>query len=313
MLSEMKRFRPQATIFEISKSKKAEGLEVMKQKRQTHDSFLAKKRRKLDEAAAVVEGDTNALDNASTTMTTPSAPESASDAAIDAAFGANVIAPKNRSDAYFNKLNAEMARKAKVGEKKRNYQESDFYVPDRAVDYHTEKGLEVASNSFESEARGATMDLTMDDNDAMRAQQRNDATKKRWDRKKGKFVGQNEKEVKRGKKIKNEAGQWITASYKTDRYKKWKKASKVEAGGGGGGDDGEEGGDDFSGGGGLKGPRNLNPAMGFRKKWHVDDAKQKKIIRDGVLSKEKILQTRMKKDAKKSYQLYRQKINKKRK
>merc|ERR1739838_367493 len=147
--------------------------------------------------------------------------------------------------------------------------------------------------------------------------QRNDATKKRWDRKKMKFVGQNEKQVKSGKKIKNEAGQWITASYKTDRYKKWKKSSKVEAAAAGHNDDdadhdGGEGGDGFPG-AGFKGPRNLNPAMGFRKKWHVDDAQQKKIIRDGVLSKEKILQTRMKKDAKKSYQLYRPKINKKRK
>merc|ERR1719369_1160010 len=130
-----------------------------------------------------------------------------------------------------------------------DFKDADHYVPDRASDYHSEKGLEVSTNSFETEARGATMDLTMDDNDAMRMQKlRNDATKKRWDRKKMKFVGQNEKQVKSGKKIKNEAGQWITASYKTDRYKKWKKASKVDSGGGG--DDGEEGGDDFSGGGG---------------------------------------------------------------
>ena len=54
MLSEMKRFRPQATIFEVNKSKKAEGLEVMKNKRQTHDGFLAKKRQKLEEAQSLL-------------------------------------------------------------------------------------------------------------------------------------------------------------------------------------------------------------------------------------------------------------------
>ena len=314
MLSEMKRFRPQTTIFEISKSKKAEGLEVMKQKRQTHDVFLAKKRRKMDDA---MEEEEAANDPESMEAASTSASETATDAAIDAAFGSNVIAPKNRSDAYFNKLNAEMAKKSKRDNKKSasDYKDGDFYVPDRAADYHTEKGLQVAANSFENEARGATMDLTMDDNEAMRMQQqRNDASKKRWDRKKMKFVGQNEKQVKEKKKIKNEAGQWITASYKTDRYKKWKKMSKVDTAGNDDGgvddDDGVGGGNDFAG-GVVRGPQNVNPAMGFRKRWHTNNAQEKKIIRDGVLSKEKILKTRMKKEAKKSYQLYRQKMNKK--
>ena len=204
-----------------------------------------------------------------------------------------------------------MQKKQKMKRERKDFKDADFYVPDRAADYHTEKGLEVAANSFENEARGATMDLTMDDNDAMRMQQQNNATKKRWDRKKMKFVGQNEKQVKSGKKIKNEAGQWITASYKTDRYKKWKKMSKVESANGGGDEDGDDDGQgDF---GVPRGPRNINPAMGFRKKWHTNNAKEKKIIRDGVLSKEKILKTRMKKEAKKSYQLYRQKMNKKKK
>ena len=315
MLSEMKRFRPQATIFEICKSKKAEGLEVMKNKRQTHDGFLAKKRQKLDDAAA----SKNAADGGEGDETTPPTEhsESASDAAIDAAFGSNVFAPKNHSDAYFNKLNAEMAKRAMKNQKRGGkggtdgFKDADHYVPDRASDYHTEKGLEVSSNSFESEARGATMDLTMDDNDTMRMQkQRSEATKKRWDRKKMKFVGQTEKQVKSQKKIKNEAGQWITASYKTDRYKRWKKTSKVESSGAMAGD--EDGGDDGGGGAPPRGPMNLNPAMGFRKRWHTDHAQEKRKVRDGILSKEKILKSRMKKDAKKSYQMYRQKTNKKR-
>jgi len=311
MLSEMKRFRPQATIFEVNKSKKAEGLEVMKNKRQTHDGFLAKKRQKLEDDAASKSAEGEPEDS-TTTATTSDPSESASDAAIDAAFGSNVIAPKNRSDAYFNKLNADMAKKAsKMQKRGADFKDADHYVPDRASDYHTEKGLEVSSNSFETEARGATMDLTMDDNDTMRMQkQRNDATKKRWDRKKMKFVGQNEKQVKSGKKIKNEAGQWITASYKTDRYKKWKKASKVDSAAVEGE---EEAGDEGGRGPPPRGPMNVNPAMGFRKRWHTDHAQEKMKVRDGILSKEKILKTRMKKDAKKSYQMYRQKINKKRK
>merc|ERR1712142_1173908 len=90
MLSEMKRFRPQATIFEVNKSKKAEGLEVMKQKRQTHDVFLAKKRQKMDEDLKEEEGPGN--DSGSMKeVASLSAPETATDAAIDAAFGSNVI------------------------------------------------------------------------------------------------------------------------------------------------------------------------------------------------------------------------------
>jgi ATP-dependent RNA helicase DDX54/DBP10 len=146
------------------------------------------------------------------------------------------------------------------------------------------------------------MDLTMDDETAMRRQKAS-LKRKHWDRKKMKFVGENEKTTV--KKIKNESGQWITASYKTDRYKKWKKASKMDHR-----EEEFEDGDNEESRMTSRAPVNVNPAMGFRKTWHTKNDKEKKI-QDGVKSKDLILKTRLKKDAKKSYQLYRAKMNKK--
>jgi len=306
MLAEMKQFRPQSTIFEVNKSKQSEAIDVMKQKRQTHDVILAKKRKKIDEVATAKD---EAKDDAGDKDTQVDAVtgESVSDAVISAAFGANVIAPKNRSDAYFNKLEHEASKKKA---KKESFKDEEFYVPSQSKDYHTEKGLEVAgsADSFELAAKGATMDLTMDDNEMMRHQKRQQTTQKRWDRKKMKFVGLNEKQVKSAKKVKNESGQWITASYKTDRYKKWKKMSKMESRMGE--DDGENEGNERPT--QSRQPPNVNPAMGFRKQWHTKNDKEKKLLLDGVKSKEVILKARLKKDAKKSYQLYRQRMNKKR-
>jgi ATP-dependent RNA helicase DDX54/DBP10 len=58
------------------------------------------------------------------------------------------------------------------------------------------------------------------------AQQMNMQKKmQKWDRKKKKMVN-----VDNGKvaKIRTEHGTWIPASYKTDRYEKWKERTKID-------------------------------------------------------------------------------------
>ena len=47
----------------------------------------------------------------------------------------------------------------------------------------------------------------------------------RWDVKKKKYVKAEQDEKK---KIKTESGVWIPASYKSDRYAKWRERSKLE-------------------------------------------------------------------------------------
>lgn len=49
---------------------------------------------------------------------------------------------------------------------------------------------------------------------------------KKWDRKKKKFVG--EIEDIRAKKFKTESGNWISSSFKTDLFKRWKEKNKID-------------------------------------------------------------------------------------
>ena len=50
----------------------------------------------------------------------------------------------------------------------------------------------------------------------------------RWDAKKKKYVKAEQDGDSSKKKIKTESGVWIPASYKSDRYSKWRERSKLE-------------------------------------------------------------------------------------
>merc|ERR1712025_746407 len=74
-------------------------------------------------------------------------------------------------------------------------------------------------SGFSAQAHGAVLDLTGDDEGEMR--------KKKgamvWDKKSKKYVRvQDDK-----KRIKTESGVYISATYKTNRYNKWKERSKL--------------------------------------------------------------------------------------
>ena len=75
-------------------------------------------------------------------------------------------------------------------------------------------------SNFEAQASGAVLDLTGDDDEAKRMKK----NAMRWDAKKKKYVNVNDNAKK---KIKTESGAWIPASYKSDRYNKWKERSKL--------------------------------------------------------------------------------------
>ena len=76
------------------------------------------------------------------------------------------------------------------------------------------------TSDFGRDAAAATLDLTGDDDQELRKAR----SLMLWDRKKKKFVGQ---EDKKNKKILTESGVWIPATYKTDRYERWMEKSKV--------------------------------------------------------------------------------------
>lgn len=79
----------------------------------------------------------------------------------------------------------------------------------------------MAVNSFHQEASKAQLDLTADSEEAHKLSKQI----KKWDRKKKKMVTVN-KDIKQ-KKILTEAGVWIPATYKTNRYEHWKEKTKV--------------------------------------------------------------------------------------
>ncbi|CAJ0927834.1 unnamed protein product [Ranitomeya imitator] len=101
-------------------------------------------------------------------------------------------------------------------------QDPEYYVPYRPKDFESERGLSIASNSFEQAAAGAVLDLLGDQTEDLRK------TKHimKWDRKKKKFVGAGGHEDK--KKIKTESGRVISSSYKTNIYEDWKKKYKID-------------------------------------------------------------------------------------
>ena len=87
----------------------------------------------------------------------------------------------------------------------------DIFIPYEASDKFTETGLAVV-NQFDRDASRACLDLIADDDQGFRVHKQ----QKVWDKKRRRMV-QVDGEPKK-KKIKTESGNWIDASYKTNRY-----------------------------------------------------------------------------------------------
>lgn len=102
---------------------------------------------------------------------------------------------------------------------KKKPRKDENYINYTPADKHTEEGLSV--NNFQTEANKAQLDLTGDSVEAMRFSKQT----KKWDRKKKKMVTVQDS---RHGKIKTEAGVWISASYKSNRYADWKEKTRVD-------------------------------------------------------------------------------------
>lgn len=102
------------------------------------------------------------------------------------------------------------------------YKDNEFYLPYQSNQHFSEKGLQI-EKPFNAELASAVLDLNGDESQSINRV--NNAMK--WDRKKKKFISSGNTEQSK-KKIKTESGQWISASFKTDLYKKWKEKVKAE-------------------------------------------------------------------------------------
>lgn len=108
----------------------------------------------------------------------------------------------------------------------KNFEDSKFYLKYQPDDYVKEKGLELDKNSFNNDIKRATFDIVADDEDHLKRQKHQMV----WDRKKKKYIAasQLDNDEKKVKKIKTESGAYISASYSSGLYEKWKKKAKVD-------------------------------------------------------------------------------------
>ncbi|XP_011866116.1 PREDICTED: ATP-dependent RNA helicase DDX54 [Vollenhovia emeryi] len=203
IISKMKNYRPQGTVFEIGAKTNSTDYQVMKTKRMFHKESILNFRKKMEERK------TDKINMASELSQKVNLPSSNAEE-INAAFS-TVIVPKKRNSDDLYKISKKKKRQAKRDE--------EYYIPYSAPDKHTEDGLAV--NTFATEADKAQMDLTADNEEGRHLQ----TQLKKWDRKKKKMVTV-ERDPK-AKKIRTESGVWIPATYKTNRYNVWKEKSKV--------------------------------------------------------------------------------------
>ena len=213
LLEQMKNFRPPATIFEIGNTTKNYPIKsVMAEKRKKDTKVIDK--HKLRRAQLQQEEDE---DKQETSSEKEDLVESTPDE-IEATFK-SVVQPKalKKAKVFTTK------KKKKVAAVKKD---EENYIGYQAKDYHTEAGYSMLTG-FEAEASKAVLDLAGDDNASLRKKK----MLMRWDAKKKKYVkaeaGASDSSASDKKKIKTESGVWIPASYKSDRYAKWRERSKL--------------------------------------------------------------------------------------
>jgi len=199
-LEQMKNFKTKSTIFEIGNtSKNKDKIEVMNNKRKKHAAVIEQNIVKL-EANLDRHKDDNEV------RRTLSKAEKSTEEEIRSTFDTIVKEAKSKLG---NPVKDKSLRHLK--------DESNF-IPYQPADQHTEAGYSMMSG-FSAQAHGAVLDLTGDDEEERRRKKGAIV----WDKKSKKYVKvQDDK-----KRIKTESGVYISATYKTNRYAKWKERSKL--------------------------------------------------------------------------------------
>lgn len=200
LLEGLKSYHPNSTIFEIGATAKSQANDIMKSKRKYHNKIINRVRN----LSSINE---NSEEYKSSGENSSVACEDETKVTLTNVNGklqtVEITYPENKK----------ASRKRK--------RDKDFYISYRPENHHSEKGLEVEKN-FDEQINDAILDITADDVNEIKHQK----NKLKWDRKKKKFVREDISDPKK-KKIKTESGVWIPASYKSDRYKKWKDKCKV--------------------------------------------------------------------------------------
>lgn len=189
LLDQMKQYKAKTTIFELNPKLNSVEFEVMTNKRKVHAEKIEKFHQRQEEIAKESQ-----------------------------------VIQRSDDDDYSDDDGGDEKRRRKKKKKSKIFEPSEsrdkeFYIPHQPSDKCTEDGF--AINSFARDAKQAEFTVAGDTNDSTRMNR----TLQKWDRKKKKMVNV---EDPRAGKIRTEHGVWIAASYKTDRYEKWKERSKIE-------------------------------------------------------------------------------------
>jgi len=200
ILEQMKNFKTKSTIFEIGNtSKNKDKIDVMNKKRQKHSAVIEQNVIKLE-----INGERQ-KENAALSKN-PSQSDKCSEEDIKNTFDVIIKESKSKNTSF------------KKDKSLSHLKDEANYIPYQPADQHSEAGYSIKSG-FSAQAHGAVLDLTGDEEGEMRRKKGAIV----WDKKSKKYVKvQDDK-----KKIKTESGVYISATYKTNRYAKWKERSKL--------------------------------------------------------------------------------------
>ncbi|XP_063172032.1 ATP-dependent RNA helicase DDX54 [Candoia aspera] len=204
----IKTYRSKATIFEINATNKTPASDIMRAKRIRDRQFVDRHQRRQEERLSLAAMKAQEL-------AVPEEQLEDGEDHIQEVFS-SVVGKKRKH----------LPSESRMGKKRKlsAQEEEKFYIPYRPKDFASERGLCVGGEgtAFEQQASAVVLDLMGDEN-----QNLNKGKKLfKWDRKRKRFVGQTGQEDK--KKIRTESGTYISSSYKTNVYEKWKKRNKID-------------------------------------------------------------------------------------
>ncbi|KAI5754494.1 hypothetical protein M8J77_008992 [Diaphorina citri] len=201
LLTKMSEYRPPSTVLEFGKDPVSKTAALMRHKRKLHEPIISGFKKKREEFILAKKADAN--ENQKEDSGSRVGLESSNVDDIESTFGQNVV---------------HMSKKKKREERAARKVDSEFYIPYKPSDQYTEQGLSLTD--FKQDTSRIALDLVGDSTEMIHKQRQ---SVRKWDPAKKKYV-QVTDDVKM---VRSESGGLIRASYKSDRYKRWKDKNKI--------------------------------------------------------------------------------------
>ncbi|CEP15963.1 hypothetical protein [Parasitella parasitica] len=205
MISAISGFRPAETIFEFGvrgTRKLTPATVMMRGRRQVVDKIITAHKSQKEAESAVLDKPLDIRDEEKVVQE----------------LGGNVEEEELAQTFIIPELSKEDKKK------KTSFRDQEFYMSYTQKDANTERGYSMSNQgSFMEQASKAQLDLTGDDNDAIKKSQ----NMLRWDSKKRKFIKGTGIGSDNKKLIRTESGALISATYKSGRFDEWAKKKHI--------------------------------------------------------------------------------------